>query len=57
MPDTAIRSLKREADLLRFSNQELGDALGEETLMAGIYTRQRIPACIRAFLVKASQLR
>ena len=52
--NTAIRSLEREADfVVRVSNQEVADTMGDDTLMSdlSIAQEQRIATCIRAFLV------
>jgi cell division protein FtsZ len=38
---TALRNLEREVDLLMpFSNQELGDAMGDDALLSDIYAQQ-----------------
>jgi cell division protein FtsZ len=52
--DIAIRLLEREADfVVRVSNQELADAMGDDTLMSdlSIAQEQRIATYIRSFLV------
>jgi cell division protein FtsZ len=52
--DIAIRHLEREADfVVRVSNQELADTMGDDTLMSdlSIAQEQRIATYIRAFLV------
>ena len=57
--DIAIRHLEREADLVvRVSNQELADTMGDDTLMSNLSVaqEQRIATYIRAFLAKADQL-